>query len=274
MRSRYVLGMILAVVFCLTARSVGTWKALTHQTPSLSPNGNPSLMLLLSDGTVMVENDPTGGGGTNWFRLTPDSHGSYANGTWSVLAPMQYSRAGCASDIMTNGQVFIAGAEYGTGNATSEIYDPVSNIWKQVSVPTNLLDPTQLSPIWGGGTHQGFGESDSMMLPSGKVLVSPVAVQYANETMIYDPVSNSFAAGPNLRVSSQSEASWVKLPDDSVLTIDPSSTTSERYIPSLNQWVADASTPVNIYSGGGSAAPGELGPAFLLPNGNAIFFGA
>lgn len=222
----------------------------------------------------MVENDPTGGGGTNWMRLTPDSHGSYANGTWTVLAPMQFSRAGCASDIMTNGQVFIAGAEYGTGNATCEIYDPVSNVWKQVSVPTNLLDPTQLSPIWGGGTHQGFGEPDSMMLPDGKVLVSPVAVQYARETMIYDPVSNSFTAGPNLRVSSQSEASWVKLPDQSILTIDPSSTTSERYIPSLNQWVADASMPVNIYSLDGTGAPGEIGPAFLLPNGQAIFFGA
>ena len=275
MKSRCVLVMVvLAAVFCFSAQGAGTWKALTHQTPNLSPNGNPSVMLLLSDGTVMVENDPTGGGGTNWFRLTPDSHGNYVNGTWSVLAPMQYSRAGCASDIMTNGQVFIAGAEYGTGNATSEIYDPVSNLWKQVAVPTNLLDPTQLSPIWGGGTHQGFGEPDSMMLPNGKVLVSPVAVKYPNETMIYDPVSNSFVAGPNLRVSSQSEASWVKLPDQSILTIDPSGTTSERYIPSTNQWIADASAPINIYSGNGTGAPGEIGPAFLLPNGKAIFFGA
>jgi hypothetical protein len=265
---------VLAVNFYLPVYGAGTWKALTHQTPSLSPNGNPSVMLLLSDGTVMVENDPTGGGGTNWMRLTPDIHGIYANGTWTVLAPMQYSRAGCASDIMTNGRVFIAGAEYGTGNATCEIYNPVSNIWTQVPVPTNLLDPMQLSPIWGGGTVQGFGEPDSMMLPNGKVLVSPVAVRYAKETMIYDPVSNSFAAGPNLRVNSQSEASWVKLSDDSILTIDPSSTTSERYIPSLNQWLADANTPVNIYSANGTGAPGEIGPAFLLPNGQAIFFGA
>ena len=274
MRLRSLSGTILVLVICLSVYGAGTWKALTHQTPGLSPNGNPSVMLLLSDGTVMVENDPTGGGGTNWMRLTPDIHGSYANGTWSVLASMQYSRAGCASDIMTNGQVFIAGGEYGTGNANSEIYDPISNVWKQAPVPTTLLDPTQLSPIWGGGTHQGFGEPDSMMLPNGKVLVSPVAVRYANETMIYDPVSNSFSAGPNLLVSSQSEASWVKLPDNSILTIDPSSTTSERYIPSLNRWVADASTPVNIYSPNGTGAPGEIGPAFLLPNGDAIFFGA
>src|SRR5579871_2845664 len=107
---------IVAAIFCQPARGAGTWKALTHQTPSLTPNGNPSVMLLLPDGTVMVENDPTGGGGTNWMKLSPDLHGSYANGTWTVLAPMNYSRAGCSSDIMTNGQVFFAGGEYGTGN--------------------------------------------------------------------------------------------------------------------------------------------------------------
>ena len=226
-------------------------------------------MLLLSDGTVMVENDPTGGGGTNWMRLTPDIHGSYANGTWSVLAPMNYTRAGCSSDVMTNGQVFFAGGEYGTGFATSEVYDPVSNVWKVVPVPASLLDPTK---------GQGFSDSDSMMLSNGKVLVSPVAVAKARETVIYDPVSNSFSAGPNLLSFNQDEASWVKLPDQSILTIDPFTTTSERYIPSLNQWAADANVPVAIYSptslSGTGAAPGEIGPAFLLPNGNAIFFGS
>src|SRR5215467_11062199 len=118
---RTLVPMVMAAIFCPQVYGAGTWGALTHQTPSLSPNGNPSVMLLLSDGTVMVENDPTGGGGTNWMKLTPDSHGSYASGTWSVLAPMQFSRGGCASDIMTNGQVFVAGGEYGTGNANCEI---------------------------------------------------------------------------------------------------------------------------------------------------------
>lgn len=261
----------------LSADAAGTWAALTHRTPNISPNGNPTLMLLLSDGTVMVENDPTGDGGTNWFRLTPDIHGSYANGTWSQLAPMNYSRAGCSSDVMTNGQVFFAGGEYGTGDPTSEVYDPVSNAWKIVPVPTNLINPTQLSPIWGGGTTQCFGDSISMMMSNGNVLIAPVAVQYAEETMIYNPVSNLFTAGPNLFSSSQSEASWVKLPDNSILTIDPSSTNTERYIPSMNKWIKDAKVPAIVYStntGVTGSAPGELGPGFLLPNGKAIFFGS
>jgi Galactose oxidase, central domain len=275
------LGTILFVLFLVAAcraTAVGTWVAVAHQTPNVSPNGNPSLMLLLSDGTVMVENDPTGGGGSNWFRLTPDIHGSYVNGTWTSLAPMHYTRAGCSSFILTNGQVFVAGGEYGTGGATAEAYDPVANTWTVAPVPTSILNPTNQSPIWGTGVLQSFGDSIAEILADGNVLVAPVAVAYPRETVIYDPVSNSFTAGPNLKnASSQSEASWVKLPDNSILTIDPSSTNSERYIPSLNQWISDANVPVVVYStnsGVTGAAPGELGPGFLLPNGKAFFCGS
>jgi hypothetical protein len=37
-------------------------------------------MLLLSDGTVMVQNN--GDNYAGWMRLKPDIHGSYVNGTW------------------------------------------------------------------------------------------------------------------------------------------------------------------------------------------------
>src|ERR1700731_951270 len=63
----------------------GTWQALTNAAPV-----NVDSPLLLTDGTVMVhETCPLSGGpsGTRWFRLTPDSSGSYVDGTWSELAP-------------------------------------------------------------------------------------------------------------------------------------------------------------------------------------------
>src|SRR5215831_14381010 len=60
----------------------GTWTPLLAGAPA-----EVSLMLLLSDGTVMAA-----GAGVvprrDWYRLTPDIHGSYVNGQWTVLAPM------------------------------------------------------------------------------------------------------------------------------------------------------------------------------------------
>ena len=55
------------------------------------PFGTPGTMLLESDGTVLVHNEPdnnTTGGTNEWWKLTPDSHGSYIDGTWSQIASM------------------------------------------------------------------------------------------------------------------------------------------------------------------------------------------
>ncbi len=71
----------------------------------------------------------------------------------------------------------------------------------------------------------------------------------------------------------QAEASWVGLPDGSILTVDHDSSTSERFIPSLNQWIPDATVPVNLWANMGPKLVGEIGPAFLLPNGQAFFLG-
>jgi hypothetical protein len=239
------------------APAAGTWTPLANATPTPpgSMNGNPQLMLLLSDGTVIVENDDTGSGGTNWMRLTPNSQGSYANGTWSLTAPMNYTRAGCASDVMTNGKVFFAGGEYGTGYATAEVYDPVSNVWTIIPVPTNFIR-----------TNGGFSDAMSVVIANGDVLIAPVSGATNHETMLFNPATSTFQPAPAAR-GNQNEASWVKLADGSILTIDAFGTNSERYIPSLNAWVADAPVPVVIY------VNGEEAPAFLLPDGRAIFIG-
>src|SRR5207342_3652271 len=81
--------------------------------------------------------------------------------------------------------------------------------------------------------------------------------------------SNNWIVGPRLvNASYQDEASWVKLPDDSILTVDPFGTKSERYIPSLNKWINDAVVPVSLYNN-----LGELGAGFLLADGRAFYLG-
>ena len=94
----------------------GTWTQLTN-----SPPAGAGLMELLPDGTVMVQN----GGGNAWYRLTPDIHGSYLNGTWTTLNSMNSTRLYNSTQVLTDGRLFTAGGEYGTGDTTSEVYDPM-----------------------------------------------------------------------------------------------------------------------------------------------------
>jgi hypothetical protein len=204
-------------------------------------------MLLESDGSVMAQS----GGNAGWFRLTP-VNGSYVNGTWSWLASMHDTRLFYASDVLTDGQVFVAGGEDGTGAARAERYDPVANTWTQLPSP----------PI------VGVGDSISETLPDGRVLVGSIA---SRETAIYNPVANSWEVGPTkVNGISSDEESWVKLPDRSILTVDfGGNGTSERYVPALNRWVNDARVPLNLFD-----SHGEIGAALLLPDRRVLFLGS
>jgi len=238
-------GMLLA---CTPALAAGTWTRLNRGAP-----GEVALMLLLPDGSVMAANQPGSGIGRAWFRLTPDNHGSYVNGTWTTLASMHDTRLWYASQVLRDGRVFVAGGEYGTGGTGAEVYDPGSNTWTMLP-----------------STSQNYFDAISELLPNGNVLIAPVFPKSAGGTSIYVPTANTWIAGPRLvRGFYQDEASWVKLPDDSILTIDPFGTNSERYIPSLNVWTNDSVCPQAMYDPLG----GELGAGFLLPDGRAFYLG-
>jgi hypothetical protein len=229
-----------------SVQAAGSWTALAHPAP-----GGISAMVLLSDGTVMAQNN----GGTVWYRLIPDIHGSYVNGTWTnTIAAMHDTRTFYSSEVLKDGRVFVAGGEYGSGGAKSEVYDPVANSW-------------MATPVAG----VGFADSESEILPSGDVLVAPVSwVPYPQwVTFLYDPYANTWNEGPT-NLEYQDEGTWVKLPDDSILTLDPFGYySSERYIPSLNQWIVDAVPPAQIFS----LPNNEIGPGFMLANGKAFFIG-
>ena len=57
----------------------------------------------------------------SWYRLTPNSSGSYINGTWTTLASMGTARLFFASNVLTSGKVMVLGGEYsGAGNFIKE----------------------------------------------------------------------------------------------------------------------------------------------------------
>ena len=148
----------------------------------------------------------------------------------------------------------MAGGESGGGAYSSEVYDPRLDPW------TFCLNP---------GVQ--FYDNISEVLPEGRVLIAPVQPTQAGLTLIFEPGTNPFIIGPSLyRGYDQDEASWVKLSDNSILTVDPYGTNSKRYIPGLNAWIDDSNVPVPLYD----LRNFEIGAALLRPNGKAFFLGA
>jgi hypothetical protein len=219
----------------------GTWTALTN-----SPaNGNNGVMLLMTDGRVLCKNNT----GTGWDILTPDPSGSYVNGGWTSGDDMDSSRTFCTSQVLQDGRIFIAGGEYGSGGNEGATYNPLTNLW------TSELDFGQF-----------ISDAISEILPDGSVMFSPVNGDRRN-TIIWYP-NNTWMMGPRTNRGTN-EATWIKLEDNSILTVPTNSTISERFIPSLNKWLNDGTVPVNLYSPVGS----ETGGAVLLPDGRAYFIG-
>ena len=230
----------------------GSWAPVITPAPHL----NGGVMLLLSDGTVMCKTAAgVDGYGNLWDRLTPDIHGSYVNGTWSSMSPMINTRLFFSTQVLKDGRVYVAGGEYGSGGASAEVYNPLADSW------------TACPSI--GHT---ISDANSEILPDGKVLQGMVTFDSSwnlAACKVYDPIANTYSA-PVVGHGMHNESTWVKLADNSILYVDRDQVTSERFIPSLNQWVVDGILPVSLYDSYGS----ESGPAFLLPDGRAFFLGA
>jgi hypothetical protein len=227
--------------------------------------------MLLPDGSVLLQNG-SDFASNGWFRLTPDSSGSYANGTLTPVPNSSLPRLFYASDVLRDGRVFVLGGEYTslstsfnqpppqTETNTGEIYDPVANTWTPIA---NYPQST-------------FGDAPSAVLPDGQVLAG---WQGGPENYVYDPVSNSWSqAASKLYGDNSEEEGWVKLADGSILTVDTNGwlpNAAQRYVPQLNQWVASGTTPAPLAT---DASYGnlqtEIGPGILLPDGRVFWIGA
>jgi len=229
----------------------GTWKALKN----LPPHANNGVCLLMTDGSVICKSTSGPGNGTGWDRLRPDAHGSYINGTWDTIHPMNYDRLFFSTQVLPSGKVYVAGGEYGPGGTRGEVYDPVTNTWTKCdTIPK------------GWNIYDGNSE----ILYNGTVLEGPQIGSYNSyNILLWSPITYKYTVGP-LSNYNHDEAEWIKLPDSTVLFVGRSNTGTSRYSPQTGTWAFDASTPGQIYDPFGQ----EAGCALMLPNGKAIFFGA
>jgi hypothetical protein len=240
----------------------GTWTPLSNLMPDAgSGTGN---MMLLSNGTVMIQGGGAGASdNANWYSLTPDSRGSYVDGTWSQLASMNLQRLDYASVMLQNGDVMVLGGEYSGRDLTkthtnaTEIYDPVANTW-------TVTTPVPVSTDF-------YGDEPAEVLPNGSVLTPDGAT---TATYIYNPATNLWSSGPSrLNGDTSYEENWAKLGDGSIMAVPTRGSqlqTAQRFVPgpgaSGGEWIAAGNLP-SVLSYGPQGYIPEMGPPALLPDG-------
>jgi hypothetical protein len=241
------------------------WLSLTH-----APTFAPGTMLLASDGTVLVHAEPPAGGTSKWYKLTPDSSGSYADGTWSQAASMPpgYNPLYFASAILPDGRMIVEGGEYlgGTPAWTNKgaIYDPVTDTWKSVAPP-------------GGWSNIGDAQSD--VLANGTFMLSQACQNCTTSSPILttdDALFNATGLGWNVipgegKNDPNDEEGWTLEPSGQILTVDTWLTpATELFTPTSLNWANAGNTvksPVN-------SPAAEVGPAVEMPGGNTLVVGA
>jgi hypothetical protein len=234
------------------------------------PPDGAGIGFLMTDGTCIFQGNQQ----SDWWKLTPDIHGSYVNGTWSQVAslPSGYVPLYFASAVLADGRLVIVGGEYNslqfllTNKAA--IYDPKANTWTALGHPKG----------WGY-----IGDSPAVVLPDGKFMVG----RKLDERMaVLDPTTLEWTELSSTgKRDFNAEEGWTLMPDGSVLTYDVKDAPhSEKYIYSMEKWFTAGSTIVDLHSphdggcipypGGCYPAPGEVGPGILQTDGTVFATGS
>jgi hypothetical protein len=251
--------------------------AASPWTPLVNPPpfGTPGTMLLESNGTVLVHDEPDNNttGGTNaWWQLTPDAQGSYVDGTWTQIAsmPASYTPLYFASAILPDGRMIVEGGEYIGENAVwsnqGAVYNPVTNSWASVAPP----------PGW-----TNIGDAASDVLANGTFML-----QQACQTCVTNPDLTVDDALLNARTLTwtvtpgtgkndpNDEEGWTLEPNGQLLTLDlwvPAAT--QLFSPATRSWSFAGNTAAN----GNPVDPFpvvEIGPQVEMPGGNTFVVGA
>jgi hypothetical protein len=291
---------ISAAALAVSPSTASPWQALNNQPPfttnacngGVPGAGNP---LLLTDGSVIVQD----AGCPDWWRLTPDSSGSYTNGTWTQIAslPSGYSPLYHSSAVLPDGRVIIMGGEYNVVDgvfftpawtAQGAIYDPIADVWTSVAPPP-FFTPVQISPP-PAPLAQTIGDAQGIVLPNGVFMQADCCTKQAAlldaKTLTWTPTGSG-------KFDDNDEEGWNLLPNGEVLTVDayvpfnftyiPTGTNSELYNYKTGSWHSAGSTIVQLWDSGLacgelSASPPtptfEVGPAVLRADGTVFYTGS
>jgi hypothetical protein len=263
---------------------------LTNQPPEAG-----QLCLLLTDATVMMQSANDAG---VFYRLTPDSNGSYVDGTWSQLSspPAGYAPRFGAQVVLADGRVLFVGGEYNQNQYglpfapsgltnMSAVYDPATDQWTMIAPPPGVAY---------------IGDVPGAVMPDGSFVFGD---KLGRDMWRLDPASLTWSSVPNAgKADNFAEEGWTLMPDGTIFTVDVGNLPhAEHFDPLTAQWHSDGDTPAGLTSpsdapggwtygpapqqvvggityGPGPAGvyfpPGEVGPALLLPDGRVFATGA
>jgi hypothetical protein len=222
--------------------------------------------VLLTDGTVMAHVSCT----STWWRLTPNSSGSYYSGTWRKTAPLPsgYAPRFFSSAVLSDGRLLIEGGEYnGAGCNDVEtnrgaIYDPQKDSWTAVPAPKGWKE---------------IGDASGIVLANGKYLLSTAA---DNQLATLDPATLTWTVTNPSKAEPNNEENWTLLPNGFVLAIEAyangsaCSDGSMVFQPLPGTWAAAGNTINKLNSCSGSIQNFEGPTQILSPDGTVFAFSA
>jgi hypothetical protein len=262
-----LVGVFISALNVVSAAAAGTAPVSPWQPVAFPSQLHPGAMLLLTTGSVMVQDQgPANGGASGWWLLTPGAKGSYVNGTWHRLAslPPGYGPLSFASAVLPDGRVIIEGGEDNLGHASTftnlgAIYQPLTNRWTPVAPPAGSE--------WGT-----IGDAPATVLTNGTFMLGGSG-NFSNTTQaLLNPKTLTWTITGTHKVDDNEEEGFTLLPNDRVLTVGlrPNADYTEIYDPATGNWTDAGKIPVPIVDTVG----GELGPLVLRPNGTVLVLGA
>ncbi|HEY3779730.1 MAG TPA: hypothetical protein VGL56_01510 [Fimbriimonadaceae bacterium] len=259
------LGAIVLGTLCIQNAGAQSWTAVNNVPNGLSLACNPQL---LTDGSVMIQNGLT----SDWYKLTPNKSGNYANGTWKKLASTvgQWPNFGGwaplyeGTEVMPDGRVFAVGGEYNEGQldwcGNAGYYNPDKDQWTASAIP----------PAWASANGGMMGDTATATLPNGLVFVSN---PFTSDNAAFNFSTNSWIypyGGPSML--DNDEAGLILLPNKNLYRMDtyfPTTSQAEIFNSSTLTWSFTTPPTYNVVDN----PDAEVGPAILQYTGYVIQFG-
>jgi hypothetical protein len=261
------IGFTLLLFFAASTSAFSqAWVPLVNQPDASLALSAP---LLLTDGSVILHQYC----GRNWYKLSPDSFGSYVNGSWKRIAslPEGYAPLYFGSAVLADGRVVIEGGEYNACQAVwtnkGAIYDPKKNTWTSIAHP----------PHWST-----IGDAQAVILPNGTYMQANCCT---TEQALLNPSTLKWTITGKNKFDVNDEEGWNLLPDGTVLTVDAyvfrngsKGKNYEIYNPATGVWRSGppSGTIVQLWDSypNGQQSSHEVGPAVLRPDGTVFATGA